>query len=215
MCEKARRSISLNGIVPSSPIGTPSTLSSVSPSRRASLSCRVVSTLHTRTPHLLAPSGSSQVSTSTYARSPRFSRGAHVMPSVTNPLYFPLRSMSVKKWCTTDEGMMNPTFSASSLPWKANPMTLLLSAFRAGPPELPELTAASICTHSRLKPECAYSCTSTRDTTPAVTHKLSPPVGKPTTTKLCCSSGTLPNSSAHVPFQKESSATVRRARSHS
>jgi len=30
------------------------------------------------------------------------------------------------------------------------------------------------CTHKREKPECAYSCTSTRDTTPAVTHKLSP-----------------------------------------
>jgi hypothetical protein len=40
--------------------------------------------------------------------------------------------------------------------WKATPMTRLLSCRRAGPPEFPGLTAASIWTHSRLKPECAY-----------------------------------------------------------
>mmetsp|Transcript_4141 Transcript_4141/g.10530 ORF Transcript_4141/g.10530 Transcript_4141/m.10530 type:complete len:221 (-) Transcript_4141:130-792(-) len=123
--------------------------------------------------------------------------------------------MSCRKWLTTEEGMMKPTFSASSLPWNATPMTWLLSALSAGPPEFPELSAASIWTQSREKPLCAYSCTSTRDTTPAVTHKLSPPVGKPTTTKLCWSSGTAPNSRAHVPSQNSSSSTERRARSHS
>ncbi len=38
----------------------------------------------------------------------------------------------------------------------------------------------------KLKPECAYSCTSTRDTTPAVTHKLSPPVGNPCECVCAC-----------------------------
>eukprot|EP00967_Tisochrysis_lutea_P125539 scaffold211165_cov30-Tisochrysis_lutea.AAC.3 len=46
---------------------------------------------------------------------------------------------------------------------------------RAGPPELPGLIAASICTASSEEPECAYRWISIRLTTPCVTETPSPP----------------------------------------
>jgi hypothetical protein len=85
-------------------------------------------------------------------------------------------------------------------------------------PTPPHPACALLCrraSHGGEQRRGADSWTSTRETTPAVTQRLSPPVGKPTTTTLCCSSGTCPNSSAHVPTQKSSSSTLSTARSHS
>ena len=46
---------------------------------------------------------------------------------------------------TTGTGMMKPTPSASSLPAKATPTTLLVTWLNTGPPLLPGLMAASSC----------------------------------------------------------------------
>ena len=105
-------------------------------------------------------------------------------------------------------------FCESSWFWKATPITSP-SALRAGPPLLPGLMAASICTASRLAPEWAYRWISMRETTPCVTETPSPPSGYPTTETSSCSDGIGPNSSGSTPSQKASSDTVRVARSHS
>lgn len=55
---------------------------------------------------------------------------------------------------------------------------------------------------------------SMRDTTPLVTHTLSPPVGKPTTITLSCMAGSPLISSGTMSAQNSSSSTVSMAMSH-
>mmetsp|Transcript_25889 Transcript_25889/g.62368 ORF Transcript_25889/g.62368 Transcript_25889/m.62368 type:complete len:261 (+) Transcript_25889:641-1423(+) len=172
------------------------------------------STLRTRIPRFLSPAFLPfDGFTCSAARMPMFSIGCQCNPKLQNPMYFPCRSMSLRKCSMTGVGMMYPMFSASSSVSNATPTTLF--SRMAGPPLFPAFIAASIWTARSDSSVCEYLPTPTRLTMPWVTLMLSPPVGYPTTFTLSCRLGMEPSSRGTNPSQKASSSTVRTARSHS
>jgi len=79
------------------------------------------------------------------------------------PVYSPWRRKFCRKVWTAGSGMMYPTLFAFISPEKATP-TSLPDESKTGPPELPGLMAASICTHKlSVRPP-----TKMRETTPRV-----------------------------------------------
>eukprot|EP00968_Pinguiococcus_pyrenoidosus_P012392 scaffold1087_cov198-Pinguiococcus_pyrenoidosus.AAC.19 len=109
---------------------------------------------------------------------------------------------------------MYPMLSEECILDSATPITKP-SAFRAGPPELPGLIAASICVMSCDGPPWTIACMVCLDTTPLVTLRLSPPCGKPKQTTTSCSEHGLAHSksSVDIPAQNSAFSTSSSARS--
>ena len=66
--------------------------------------------------------------------------------------------------------------TSASIDWNAMPVQHP-SRSKTGPPELPELMAASICTPRSSRDPWTYDVDSIRLTTPEVTEIVSPPMG--------------------------------------
>ncbi len=102
-------------------------------------------------------------------------------------------------------------FSALGMPLKATPTRR--PSETAGPPLLPGLSAASICTRRPCVPR-KYALNSTREMIPSVTDICSPPSGNPYTLTVLLTAGNLSDiGTAGCVSKKAASSRLSRARS--